>query len=134
MSKDFNLRPYELSDHDMLADWWVKQGWPVIAPASLPKIGLVAMSDKPVCAGFLFQTDSNIAWSELIVADPESNIEDRDLCLDLLIIGLTKQAKFLGFGVVFTTLTHKRLIARYEKHGYNKTDQDVTNMICQLGV
>ena len=130
---NLTLRPYRLDDYETLVSWWAGHNWPVVAPQALPNLGYVVEGDKPICAGFLYRTDSMIAWSEFIVADPESKIEERDKGLDMILDGLKKTATEMGFKALFTTLVHKRLIERHKKHGYNITDENVTNMVCSLG-
>ena len=69
----FTIRPLEYKDYDeLLLKWW--KDWRVVAPSRdfLPSDGLggyiVYDGDVPVCAGFIYNTDSNVAWCEFIVS------------------------------------------------------------------
>jgi len=95
------LRPYKDSDYKTLVQWWDAHKWAPVAPQALPKVGYIVELDKPICAGFLYQTDSMIAWCEFIISDPNSNPSDRDKSLDILISSLTNEAKELGFKAIF---------------------------------
>jgi hypothetical protein len=120
------VRQYKPSDYISVASWWVMHDWPVIDADHLPKHGFI-VDDKAV--GFLYMTDSKIAWLEFIVANPNVSKEDRSEALDLVINKLIDLAKELEFKTVFSSVTHPRLIERYKRHGFVVTDTGMTNMI-----
>lgn len=125
-----NIRKVDIQkDYEMLAKWWLHHGWGDVPAIILPKEGFIV---NEICAGFIYQTDSKIAWIEYIVSDPASEKEYRAQSLDILIDNLIKRAKELGFLVAFATLEHPALIERYKKHGFVIGDSKVTNMIRSL--
>jgi len=120
------IREYNDNDYITLCEWWVEHKWGVIPMNCLPKVGFVVNN---ICAGFLYQTDSKIAWLEWIISNPQSNKEERDVALDLLINQLLITAKELGFKLVFTSVKHPKLKERYLEHGFLITENNSTEMV-----
>lgn len=111
---------------------WEKQNWPVIPIQALPKTGMVVYKDDtPVAAGFLYNTDSSLAWLEFIVANPDFDHEVRSEALDLVVNGLVKVAKNYGKSDIFTVSNHKRLINRYKSFDFKEKDT-VTELVRSL--
>ena len=125
------IREFTEVDHAQVAGWWLAHKWPVIPLPSLPKNGLIVVGDdgREVCAGFIYQTDSDIAWLEFIVSNPECSMRVRAKSLDTLIAGLKARAQELGHRCFFTSLSSKGLMKLYEKHGFQRTDTKMTNFI-----
>ena len=78
------------NDWDTLCKWW--DAWPkwVNPPKSfLPDNGtgglMVEKNNKPIMAGFLYFTNSDVVLLEWIVSDPEYREKDRKQALELLI-------------------------------------------------
>lgn len=122
---------FNFSEHYAeVAGWWSKHKWPIIAPDTLSKLGIVVRDgEQNVCVGWLYRTDSTIAWLEFIVANPDASGKTRYKALDLLIETLTGHAKDLGFEAVFSSLQHHGLMKKFMKAGYVPTDTGITNMI-----
>lgn len=123
------IRSYQSSDYYILCEWWNKQNWQAPDRNMLPKTGLII---ENICAGFLYKTDSDVALLEFIIANPESNKEERSEALDLLINNLVNIAKESGYKAIFTSLQHTKLLERYKKHGFIETDKSMTNMIKRI--
>ncbi len=79
--------------------------------------------------GFLYRTDSGLAWMEWITTNPASDKMDRDKALNLLIETLINEAKSQGVAAVFTSVEDTGLIDRYGQHGFQVTDKNMTNMV-----
>ena len=97
------LIPYVHALHfDELLSWFVARDAP-LEPESLPKVGFIIPGKA---AGFLYQTDSNIAWIENLVASPTLNREERSESIDLIVLAVAEEARRLGFKVLvgFTEL------------------------------
>lgn len=128
---ELKTRIYKPEDYETLASWWDKHPqWKPVPEEWLPKVGFVVDSDgSPICAGFLYFTNSTIAWLEYIVSDPDSDKETRSEAVDVLINQLTTQAIKVGFKVHFTSVGNpafqKRLV---EKHQYEVGDTNVTQL------
>lgn len=118
---------------NILTKWW--SAWNFIAPpkSSLPDDGsggaMVFNDGVDICAGFLFQTNSKTAWLEFVISNKEYRESDRGEALELLINVLSIKAKELGYTNIYTSLTHKVLMKRYEKCGFLTGSQNCTEMI-----
>jgi hypothetical protein len=73
-----------------------------------------------ICVGFLYETNSGIAWIEFIVSNPEiKNAEIRSQGRKELIRYLTLLAENKGFKVVFSSLANEQLINEFHENGYS---------------
>lgn len=129
--RDYN----KLQDYPVLAGFWRAQGWSPVPAQDLPPTGVVIEDEETgtlLAAGFLYKTDSSIAWLEFIVGNPKADRTPRRLAVDLVITRLTEHAKQSGFRNVFSSLEHKGLIRRYKNHGFVETDKEMTNLIKRL--
>lgn len=117
---------FELEKHyGQVVEWWQGHQWPVVPPAVLPKTGLIVPG---FAAGFLYKTDSNLAWLEWAVVNPQSDRILRREALDAVLGGLFEEAKKAGFEAVFTSVSHPGLIERYKKLGFSVSDTGMTNL------
>lgn len=115
-------------DYKTVAHWWANyKGWGAVVPIEfLPEHGYIV---DDVCAGFLYKTDSKFALLEWVIANPESDATTRSEALDQLIPAILREAKALGFGAVYSSTKHSKLIDRYIKHGFHIGDTGVTTGI-----
>jgi hypothetical protein len=95
----------------------------------LPAVGFIV---PDTAAGFLYRTDSAIAWIEWIVANPAAPKLQRSEALNLIISSLTEAARTMGFKAIFTSAHHPGLIGRFKEHGFTETDSAVTHLIRSL--
>ena len=123
------IRKFQKEDHPMVCSWWKAHSWPLIPIEMLPTTGVIV---DDVAAGFLYKTDSKIAWIEFIVTDPVSDKAHRSEALDKLISSLSEEAKSDGYALIFTSVEHPKLLARNQEHGFAVTDTNMTNMIKRL--
>ena len=128
------LAVFAPQDHyNILSDWWTKQEWPIIPKDALPTTGFIAYEgDTPIAAGFLYDTDSTFSIIEWIVGNPDVSYDDRASGLDLVIEGLSTVAKARGKKYIHTFVKHERLMKRYEKFEFKRTDTNMTSMIRSL--
>jgi hypothetical protein len=129
------IRPLTESDYeDILLSWW--EGWKWTAPSKdfLPDNGKSGMivydGDEPICAGFLYLTNSQVAWVDWIISSPiyRKKPERKDAIL-YLISTLTELAKQTGHKYSYALIKHKSLISSYEDIGYSKSDTYQFEMI-----
>lgn len=118
-------------DYDVVKQWWHDWAWiPEPTPNMLSQNGLIVFEDdKPLAAGFVYQTDSVICWVEHIVTDKDIPKFVRAKAVQLLIKKLTEKAEDLGFIVAMVSLEHKGLIKMFENNDFIKTDTNVTNLM-----
>ena len=84
--------------------------------------------DTPVCAGFLYNTNSKVAWVDWIISNKEYK-ESRKEALSILIQTLTSVAKNLDNKFAYALIKHNGLIGVYEQQGYTTGDSYNKEMI-----
>lgn len=132
---EFNIRPLSESDYDeILVGWWNDWNWPPPPKDFLPDNGkggiIVLDGDIPVCAGFMYATNSGIAWVEFIISNKQYKKRDkRKEALLLLVDTLTNVCRNTGFKYCYCLLKNKNLIKTYEKIGYGLGDSNAFEMI-----
>jgi hypothetical protein len=127
-------RPFKaVKDYLVVAGFWDAHGWPIVPLRSLPGTGYVVEVDsKPIAAGWVYKSDSNICKLEFIVADPKAEKQVRSEALDHLIKLACEDAKKSGFEFVWSSTAHPALISRFKKHEFLETDVGVTNVMKRL--
>lgn len=108
-----NSRWITTEDYDTLVEWW--KFWRFCPPTRevLPDNGLSGIvvtddDDKPICAGFIYYTNSPIAWIEFIVSNPE--VKDKKIrheSLVFLINELSGIALLNNRKVIYSSLKRK---------------------------
>ncbi len=112
----------------LLEGWYAERKFPAPNPKFLPPLGAVIFEmEKPVCAGFIFGSDANTAIIGHLVSDPAASAISRHECLDFLINELIHVAKEIGFEMVCCSTNLASLMPRFERHGFVKTDENVSN-------
>ena len=91
---------------------------------------MVYDEDTPVCAGFMYTTNSKVAWCDWII----SNISYKDRtkrkqALELLIKQITEVAQRKGFKYSYALIKNKPLIDTYKKIGYKEASSYTSEMI-----
>lgn len=129
----FNTTPLQHEDYDnILKGWWKDWGWEAPSRDFLPQDGqggvMVWDGDTPVCAGFLYNTNSKVAWVDWIISNKEYK-ESRKEALSILIQTLTSVAKNLGNKFAYALIKHNGLIGVYEQQGYTTGDSYNKEMI-----
>lgn len=124
------VKSFSLIDHyEIISDWWTGHDWTVLPQQVLPHNGLIVYDDNtPICAGFLYKTDSAICWLEWVISNPLAKKEQRSEALNALIDCLVGLAKTMGFSIIFTSIKHPGLIKRMEQIGFQVNDNGMTNM------
>ena len=89
---ELKVRELKVSDWDTLQEWWTKWEWPGITKEMLPMNGcgglMIYKEDTPIVAGFLYLTNSNIAWIEWIVSNKDYKGRDIKEAIEKLIVSL----------------------------------------------
>jgi hypothetical protein len=122
-------------DYDeILVKWW--NDWRWVAPVRdfLPEDGkggfIVYDEDTPVCAGYMYITNSKAGWCDFVVSNFNyKNKEKRKKALELLIDTINVVLKNVGCVYSYTVLKNKSLINTYEKLGYKKGSINCSEMI-----
>lgn len=120
-------------DYQTVSDWWTAHQWPVIPLSSLSSTGFIVKdNENSYLAGWVYYTNSDIAWLEFIVANPEFNGELRDQAFDLFFDVVLNYIKIKNFKKVFTSVKHPSLKKRLENNHFLKTDEEMTNFVRSL--
>ncbi len=116
--------------YETICSWWKAHKWDAIPLDALSDDGIVITSDgQPVCACWLYRTNSSICWVEWYVANPTAPRKIRNICIDKMIEISTSLAQMLGFKSVFSSVKVGRFIKRLEENDFIKSDQEMTNLI-----
>lgn len=126
------------SDYEVLVGYWTWNRFPPPPKEVLPNnaLGGIMVIDEQgnnLCAGFLYNTDSALAWIEFIVASP--HIKDRDIRRKsqvFLIESLTNEARERGYLAVFASIKVESLIQRYIEAGYSADGLKATELVIRL--
>ena len=132
---EFNIRPLGETDYeDILVGWWKDWKWTPPLKDFLPSDGkggvMVLDNDIPVCAGFVYMTNSKVAWVDWIISNKEYKKKpQRKEALDLLITTLTNICRDTGNKYCYALIKNKSLIKTYETLGYTSADNYTQEMI-----
>ena len=94
---------------------------------------MVTHNDQPICAGFMYMTNSKVSWVDWIISN--KNIEDTKLrheAVKFLIAVLTNICQDNGSEYIYALLRHDGLSKTYEELGYIKGDSYTHEMIKKL--
>jgi hypothetical protein len=83
---------------------------------------MVCKGDTPIAAGFLYLTNSKVAWLDWIVSNPEYREDDRKDSLALLVDSLEKVAINEGCSTIISITRNKSLMDIHSKLGYTIDD------------
>lgn len=135
---ELTVRALTESDYQaILVGWWNDWGWTPPQADFLPQGGtggiMVMDGDEPVCAGFLYTTNSSVAWVDWIVSSKTYRKKPhRKQALQVLINSLTEVGKDTGHKYIYALIKHPGLIETYEKLGFIKGDSYTSEMIKAL--
>lgn len=119
-----NVRPLSYNDYDdILVEWWKDWGWDSPPKRDfLPQEGeggvIVYDNTIPVCAGFIYSTNSKVAWITWIISNKK--YKDKKKSLDMLISTLETISKNKGHKYMFTNNNNPALINYFSNAGYIK--------------
>jgi len=134
----FDIRPLNSEDYDtILVDWWKDWGWTPPPKDFLPDNGkggmMILDGEIPVCAGFIYMTNSNVYLLEFMVSNKKYRKKPhRKNAMGLLIETLTNVSKRNGAKYCYSLLKHKSLMGTFESLGYVKGDSNTYEMIKNL--
>ena len=108
--------------------WWQDWGFTPILPQMLSENGIIIYNDNiPICAGWLFRTDSNTAIAGWLISNKKHK-NKRKGCIEQLIIELEKLAKKLGFELLNFPVSNPFLRNKLENLNFDDfVDKNITN-------
>lgn len=126
------------SDYDnILVGWWQDWKWTPPQQDFLPDNGtggfIVYDGETPVCAGFVYVTNSKATWVDWIISNKNyTDREGRRLAIRLLIQSLTNISISSGSKYIYALIKNQHLIKVYEELGYIKGESYTSEMIKTL--
>jgi len=126
---EFNIRKLNGKDYNnILINWWKAWRWTPPPKDFLPDNGkggfIVFDKDIPVCAGYMYVTNSKVGWCDWVVSNFEyKDREKRKKALSLLVEVLSHTLKLSGCKYGYALLKSDSLIEVYENNGYIKADK-----------
>lgn len=118
---------------DTLVGWWEGYGFSAPVREFLPDEGtggiIVYSGDTPICAGFIYETNSLTAWSEWIISDKGYQGDDRGDSISLLLQSLEGLARDKGFKFIFANNNNAALVGHYKNNGYTVGCTNSTEII-----
>ena len=133
-----SIRPLRDNDYnEILINWWKDWGWTPPLKDFLPESGTGGMivydEHIPVCAGFVYITNSAVAWIEFIISNKQYRKKpEKKMALKYLVEILTSVAEKSGKKYCYTLLKSKPLINIYKELGYVEGDSNALEMIKKI--
>jgi hypothetical protein len=130
---ELTIRQLNENDYqDILVDWWKQWGWTAPEKDFLPDDGMggyiVYDEEIPICAGFIYVTNSRVAWVDWIISNKEYRGKRKE-AITMLIETLTNLSKMSGSKYAYALIKNDSLIKTYEDLGYVKGDSYNSEMI-----
>jgi hypothetical protein len=124
----------DLDYDDILLGWWKDWEWEAPTKDFLPDDGeggiIIFDGEVPVCAGFIYTTNSKVAWVDWIISNKNYNEKPtRKEAIKMLISSLTNVCKNVDFKYCYALIKNQSLIKVYEELGYVQGDNYTTEMI-----
>lgn len=129
------IRELNETDYDnILVDWWKQWGWEPPQKDFLPndgKGGVIVYDDEtPICAGFMYITNSKVAWVDWIISNKNyTKKPQRKDAIKLLVSALTVICEKSGCKYSYALIKNESLIKTYQDLGYTKGSSYVGEMI-----
>jgi len=127
---ELNIRKLKQEDWGTLTKLWnMWPEWKDKFPTKdlLPENGtggyIVEKNNTPVVAGFLYTTNSKVAWIEWIVSNKDYREDDRKQALELLINGIEHVAISSGFNIILSIARNEGLINTFKDLKYTVDDK-----------
>ena len=136
---ELTIRPLNDTDYqDILVGWWNDWGMIPVPKDFLPDDGkggiIVYDNEEPICAGFMYATNSKIAWVDWIVSSKTYRKKPhRNDAIKLLLATLTEIASKSGYIYSYALVKNSsNLIKSYVDLGYTKSCVYTSELIKKL--
>jgi hypothetical protein len=132
---ELSIRNLNENDYqDTLVDWWKDWGWTPPEKDFLPddgKGGIIVYDGAiPICAGFIYITNSKVAWLDWIISNKKYRVKDkRREAIKMLIDSLSNICKQTGSKYGYALIKNQSLIKTYLDLGWSKGDGYTSEMI-----
>mgnify|MGYP003120734450 CR=1 FL=1 len=118
-----NTRQLREDDWETLQNWWSAwPEWPNMPKDMLPENGtgglMVEKNGVPVVAGFIYLSNSKVAFLEWVISNPDYREDDRNKIIKTLITKSEDLVRGLGYKALFSFTQHKKLIEIHKELGW----------------
>ena len=118
-------------DYETLCEWWDDWKLPNHHPDALSETGIIISKDGvDICSGFIYSTDSYIAWCEFITMNKKTTKKQRRGVLEKLFEVMIEKTKAMGFKLIMALGIEDNKFPVLEKLRRKNADTVVENM-CQ---
>lgn len=115
---------------DSIKDWL--RFWnDTMTPEALPQTGFIIPGKA---AGFLYRTDSSLAFIENLVAAPGMSREERTVHVDAIVAAICVEAAKLGFKILLGYTELDAVVKRAERFGFIHVASNVQVVALPLDV
>lgn len=119
-SEVFNIfKPSSEKYLNILNQWYKERNWNPI-PASTT--GVMVFDEEPICAGWLYSTDSAACLIGNIISCT-AKVKNKRLAIKKLLAKLEEEARKKGFSVILFFMTVESISNIAQEEGYIKTDK-----------
>ncbi len=105
--------------------------WYQMTPLALPFLPPTGFVVDGVAMGFLYKTDSKMAWIENLSANPVLPREQRTCGLDLVVAAIIEESRAQGFEVLIGYTNVQAVIDRALNHGFT-TDPERFQVVTKV--
>ena len=132
---ELKIRPLTENDYEeTLVGWWESWGFTPPPRDFLPDDGkggiMVYDEDELVCAGFMYITNSRIAWINWIISNKQYRKKpQRKQAIELLITTLSEMCKNTGSKYGYALIQNNALVNIYKDLGYKDTHNYTQELI-----
>jgi len=114
------VRTFTDDDYEDVGKWWIAQGWPVLPLELLPDMGIIVeVNGNKACVGWLYTSNSKLAWLGWPVANPDVSSFSRGKAVLKMIETLEGAAKGLGYSAIMTFSEIPAMLKAYEHENWH---------------
>lgn len=120
-----DVRYYEDKDFEMVKGWYEKRGLRLDDRNVLPGVGFIVDN---VGAGFIYLTDSSIAFIEGYITNKDADRGTRDMALDVISECLIAHAIVAGYKYIKCETKKAAIVGRAKRFGFKVLGETVSLM------
>ena len=118
MKSKLLFRPLNEEDYEIACGWWDFWFKRSLPKGFLPDDGksgfMIEKDNQPIACGFLYVTNSKVAFLGWVVSNPEYRQKDRKKIIKKLISNIEEVCVNMGYFYMFTVCSNKHLISMHE--------------------
>jgi hypothetical protein len=131
---NYVIRNYNKTDYEMICSWWNSADMQAPTPGLIPSEStfLIEVENKPVMSIALFLTNTEMAYLENFIANPEFKSTMRKHVSQLIVNHAIGFAKNLGYKRVCCLSVHDKTSKRYEELGMRQTTENLKSFVKEI--